>query len=375
MNIILVGPPGAGKGTQSDKLVNDFNLQKLSTGDILREEINKKTTLGNEIKLTIDKGNFVSDTIINNLSHFTNSFNPLAVPTSSGFNDVPTSGGRVYLFEKEQATSGVFYNEDKYIWSVTQEFGLDKYLYRQKYLNRGYGHAVSISKDTSKIAIGSPFADSVGVRVYEKDPSYKLTSLYNKVTRWLTRRVEENIDDVTGLYAQLLQTYDNYYSTTLSHEAAGKLLYENLDPSGRFDLRFYCDTLGGGTKDKYTEVFTYKNDYNRQGTWDFVPENLAPKPRVGYSVSLNDDGNILAVGCPTDSMNQHDDTNVYPDGPMKGLTALPNGIMAGFTGKRICFSEAFLPHAWPANYRITLEEEIVGMEDKIDNILENQDVY
>ena len=37
-----------------------------------------------------------------------------------------------------------------------------------------------------------------------------------------------------------------------------------------------------------------------------------------------------------------DDSSTYPDGPMKGLTALPNGIMAGFTGKRVCFSEAFL---------------------------------
>jgi adenylate kinase len=69
VNIILVGPPGAGKGTQSDKLANDFKLRKLSTGDILREEINKKTYLGNEIKIAIDKGNFVSDEIINNLIH------------------------------------------------------------------------------------------------------------------------------------------------------------------------------------------------------------------------------------------------------------------------------------------------------------------
>jgi len=67
VNIILVGPPGAGKGTQSDKLVKDFDLHKLSTGDLLREEINKKTSVGNEIKISIDKGNFVSDEIINNL--------------------------------------------------------------------------------------------------------------------------------------------------------------------------------------------------------------------------------------------------------------------------------------------------------------------
>ena len=52
----------------------------------------------------------------------------------------------------------------------------------------------------------------------------------------------------------------------------------------------------------------------------------------------------------------------FPDGPMKGLTAMPNGILAGFTGKRLCFSEPFLPHAWPVAYRVTLEEEIVGIK-------------
>ena len=54
-------------------------------------------------------------------------------------------------------------------------------------------------------------------------------------------------------------------------------------------------------------------------------------------------------------------TATYPDGPMQGLTAMPGGIMAGFTGKRLCFSEAYLPHAWPVSYRITLEEEIVAI--------------
>ena len=52
----------------------------------------------------------------------------------------------------------------------------------------------------------------------------------------------------------------------------------------------------------------------------------------------------------------------YPDGPLKGLTPMPNGIFAGFTGKRICFSEPYMPHAWPVAYRITLEEEIVGIQ-------------
>ena len=56
-----------------------------------------------------------------------------------------------------------------------------------------------------------------------------------------------------------------------------------------------------------------------------------------------------------------DDTALYPDGPMQGLTAVGNGVMAGFSGKRFCLSEPFLPHAWPIDYRITLEEDIVDI--------------
>ena len=67
MNIILFGPPGAGKGTQSDFVVKNFNLFKLSTGDLLREEIKKKTTLGLKMTSIVNSGSLVSDDIINNL--------------------------------------------------------------------------------------------------------------------------------------------------------------------------------------------------------------------------------------------------------------------------------------------------------------------
>ena len=67
MNIILFGPPGAGKGTQSGKISKNFNLHTVSTGDLLRKEIKNNTNLGNEIKSIIDRGSFVSDDIINNL--------------------------------------------------------------------------------------------------------------------------------------------------------------------------------------------------------------------------------------------------------------------------------------------------------------------
>jgi len=56
-----------------------------------------------------------------------------------------------------------------------------------------------------------------------------------------------------------------------------------------------------------------------------------------------------------------DNVSLYPDGPMKGLIAVANGVFAGFTGKRFCVSEPFLPHAWPVDYRITVEEDIVAI--------------
>lgn len=56
-----------------------------------------------------------------------------------------------------------------------------------------------------------------------------------------------------------------------------------------------------------------------------------------------------------------DNTSLYPDGPLTGLTPVANGVFAGFTGKRLCLSEPFLPHAWPIDYRITLEEDIVAI--------------
>lgn len=64
-----------------------------------------------------------------------------------------------------------------------------------------------------------------------------------------------------------------------------------------------------------------------------------------------------------------DDTSLYPDGPLKGLIPLAQGVMAGFTGKRFCLSESFLPHAWPINYRITTEEDIVAIASTANGVV------
>ncbi len=67
MNIVIFGPPGAGKGTQSKFIVNKFNLFQLSTGDLLRNEIKNKSKLGSKISSIMNSGELVSDNIVNNL--------------------------------------------------------------------------------------------------------------------------------------------------------------------------------------------------------------------------------------------------------------------------------------------------------------------
>ena len=67
MNIILFGPPGAGKGTQSKYLVDKLNNFQISTGDMLRDEIQKNSEIGKKIVNDMNDGKFVSDQIVNTL--------------------------------------------------------------------------------------------------------------------------------------------------------------------------------------------------------------------------------------------------------------------------------------------------------------------
>tara|TARA_B100001559_G_scaffold198682_1_gene166202 strand:- start:528 stop:1094 length:567 start_codon:yes stop_codon:yes gene_type:complete len=67
MNIILFGPPGAGKGTQSDKLIEKYNLNHLSTGDLFRNHLGNNTPLGLEAKKFMDEGNLVPDSVVINM--------------------------------------------------------------------------------------------------------------------------------------------------------------------------------------------------------------------------------------------------------------------------------------------------------------------
>jgi adenylate kinase len=64
LNIVLFGPPGSGKGTQSEKIIEKYGLVHISTGDLLREQVAAQTDLGKQAKEIMDKGELVSDKIV-----------------------------------------------------------------------------------------------------------------------------------------------------------------------------------------------------------------------------------------------------------------------------------------------------------------------
>jgi adenylate kinase len=77
-NLILFGPPGSGKGTQSEKLIATYGLKHLSTGDLLRNEIAAKTPLGLEAKSIMDKGQLVPDEVVIGMISSALDANPMA---------------------------------------------------------------------------------------------------------------------------------------------------------------------------------------------------------------------------------------------------------------------------------------------------------
>ena len=197
MNIILFGPPGAGKGTQADNIVKNFNLHKVSTGDLLREEINKRTSLGEKIKSKIDKGFLVSDDLIENLI--------------------------VQVLSNEK-----FYNKlvfDGYPRNINQATNLDILLkkYKQKI---SCVFCLQVDKDiVVKRILGRQTCTKCGLifNQYYKPSTKKNHSCENK---FLEKRSDDNEKIVLNRYQtyldQTLPIINYYKKLNLAHEINGK---------------------------------------------------------------------------------------------------------------------------------------------------------
>jgi len=218
----------------------------------------------------------------------------------------PGSGGRVYVFEKE---SGVFNlvqsiksNTEQNLASLfNQSDDEDDYAYSSKTPDR-FGHSVSISDNREVIAIGSPYT-TTSCQVFERDESEN-TRMYGNLKNWLEFR---------GKTTELTRYNDLVIDSGVT--IAQNTVYHELSQGDKFYLR--TDDLFWG-KDP---IELYKNIYNYgyghipyTGTFQFIAGTFAGTSRLGYSTAVSEDGDTVALGAPTDSFNEFDDTNIWYNG-------------------------------------------------------------
>ena len=172
MNIILIGPPGAGKGTQAKYLVKKLNSYQISTGDILREEIKKDTDIGKKIINNMNDGKFVSDEIVNDLL-------------------------KKHVFDKKKKNKLIF---DGYPRSLSQAKNLD-ILLNNSYQKIDYIFYLNVNKDT----------------IIERIKKRKV----------LEKRSDDNLDTMLKRYDTYIETTKpvlNYYSKNSNfHEIDGSM--------------------------------------------------------------------------------------------------------------------------------------------------------
>ena len=148
-------------------------------------------------------------------------------------------------------------------------------------------------------------------------------------------------------------------------ESAAITMAANSQPSGNYALstgaykRLYRSNTGS-VNTTFQLVTTLALDAGGSITHGNIPYTETLVTDAMDAASL---GEVLPSSgwIPPPTAVTSADQSLYPDGPLQGLIPLAQGVMAGFTGKRFCLSEPFLPHAWPISYRITTEEDIVAI--------------
>jgi len=188
-----------------------------------------------------------------------------------------------------------------------------------------------------RLGVPAPYGNGPGVTVNGSANSTLTPNDVSYVYTYVTAAGEEGPPSSPSNVVQM----DDSQTVTIGMAA-------NAQPSGNYNF-------GTGSLKRI-----YRSNTGSTNTqFQFVAQVAYTTVTYTDSTDAANLGEILPSGGWIGPPN--DDSSLYPDGPLKGLIALAQGTMAGFTGKRFCLSEPFLPHAWPIQYRITTEEDIVAI--------------
>lgn len=202
MIYILLGPPGAGKGTQAKRMVADLGIPQISTGDIFRWNIKNETELGKQVKGILDKGEFVSDEITNNLV-----FDRLS---------------------QDDCVKGFIL--DGYPRNIDQAEALDKWLEEN---NREVDNVINIQADADflvKRTAGRRVCPNCGQTYHINNKPAKVEGVCDECGTNIIQRPDDNEETVKSR----IEIYESQTSPLISYyEAQGKVL--NFDGSKSAD--------------------------------------------------------------------------------------------------------------------------------------------
>jgi adenylate kinase len=185
-NLILFGPPGSGKGTQSDKIVEKYGLIHLSTGNLLRGEIACQTPLGVEAKSFMDKGQLVPDEVV--IGMIGSCLDQCKDATGLLFDGFPRTAAQAQALDKllELKKTGINL-------VLALEVGEDELV--KRLLNRG--KTSGRSDDTDEIVIRKRFA------VYNKETA-PVADYYKKAKKFQSVKGEGTVDEIFASISQAI---------------------------------------------------------------------------------------------------------------------------------------------------------------------------
>lgn len=246
-------------------------------------------------------------------------------PNASDFNTPPNSGGSVFIYEN--------INDN---WEIIQE--IKSPTTTSDVAPDRFGHSLALSESGNILVIGSPYIQNA-VSIYEYKPE-NVEKKYAFFPYWLTYKA--NLDSSNGYFRQLKTTFDNLVNNLNSNNSQiVRNIYDNMTPSGKFEAIHSMQEMYDIAPYRLIKTISYSN-IQPVGSWDFFAEAYAPTSRLGYSVACNEDGSLVAMGAPTDSMSAQDNINIWYKPGYDRNTQWQSYVNAGCV--RLLESRNYYPH-------------------------------